>query len=92
MLKPMMGPLSEFGPGSSGVAVWPVPPRDGVECIGILVWIEAGSEFPGGWLVVVDVDVDVKVCVGLEDNDDDDDEEEACWRFTKRRCWSSDAA
>jgi len=48
MLKPIMGPLSEFGSGRPGVAVGTVPFGDGVEWIGILVWIEAGSESPGG--------------------------------------------
>jgi len=88
MLKPMMGPLSEFGsewPGAAGLAV---PSGGGVEWIGILVWIEAGNESSGGWLVVVDVEV----CVGVNDDDEDDDEEESRWRFTKRWCWSSAAA
>ena len=48
MLKPIMGPLSEFGSGRPGVAVGTVPFGDGVEWIGILVWIEAGSESSGG--------------------------------------------
>jgi len=87
MLKPIMGPLSEFGSGRPGVAVWTVPFGDGVGWIGILVWMEAGSESSGGRLVVVDVEV----CVGSDDEEDDDDDESR-WRFTKPRCWSSDAA
>jgi len=84
MLKPMMGPLSEFGPGCSGIAVW-TPPGGGKEWIGIRVWIEAGSECSEDWAVV-----DEEVCVGFDDDDNDDnDDDETCWRFIKRLSWDA---
>jgi len=87
MLKPMMGPLSDFGPGCSGIAVWTPPPLGGgEEWMGILVWIEAGSECSG-----VDVDMDVGVCVGFSDEDNEDDDGSCC-RFIKRWRWSWEAA
>jgi hypothetical protein len=87
MLKPMMGPLSDFGSGWSGIAVWTLPSGGGGECIGIRVWMEVGSGSPGGRWVVVDV----SVCDGFDDDDGDDDDESR-WRFTKRWYWSWDAA
>jgi len=58
--------------------------------MGILVWIEVGSGCSDdGWVVA-----DVGDCVGPEDEgkDDDDEDDETCWRFTKRRYCSGDAA
>ena len=77
MLKPMMGPLSDFGSGCSGIAVWTPPPLGGgEEWMGIRDWIEVGSECSGEDVCVdvgVGVDKDVGVCAGLNDEDDEDD-------------------
>jgi len=85
MLKPMMGPLSEFGSGWLGIAVWTPPSGGGEEWMGIRVWTEAGSENSDEPGIVVNVEV----CVGPGDDEDDN---ESRWRFAKRRGWSWDVA